>query len=329
MDFSADLSAALPSFVVTLREGVEAALVVGIVLACLAKAHQEQLNRWVYLGIGAGLGASLGVGLFLSWGLAQVQRSNSPWAQLLDPTIKTLLCGLAIALLSWMLIWMTRQARSLRGEIEGSITQQLAQPSAQAGWSVFSLVFVAVLREGFEAVVFILTSWQQGATAAQASASGGMASLGALGGLLGATAIGFGLFRFGLRINLGRFFQVMGLLLLLIVAGLVISLGKNLDAALGALNPLVRPELCPFQSSCILGPLLWDSSAWLPDGRWPGLLLKTLLGYRDHLYGLQAIAYGAFWLGVGGLYFRSLSSGRAGSASQAASQAEPSTPAES
>lgn len=296
-----DFSAALPTFVITLREGVEAALVVGIVLACLAKANQSQLNRWVYGGIGAGLGASLVVGLILNWSFAQIHHLESRWEALLEPGLKTLLCAIAIAMLSWMLIWMTRQARSLKGEIQGSISQMLEQSGSRnsAGWGIFSLIFIAVLREGFETVIFILANLQRGTAA----------TVGAIAGLIGATAIGLALFKFGVRINLKRFFQIMGLLLLLIVAGLVTSLIKNVDAAAIALQHQGIINLCWSQASCTMGPLLWNTSAVLPDQQFPGLIFKTLLGYRDHLYGLQAMGYLVFMTTVGSLYFRSLSDG--------------------
>jgi len=312
-----DLSAALPTFVITLREGVEAALVVGIVLACLNKAKQTQLNQWVYRGIGAGLAASLAIGLLLGWGFQQIHRLGSRWEALLEPGLKAVLCGVAIAMLSWMLIWMTRQARSLKGEIQGSVDQMLARSSSEegglqgdseighskaeqaAGWGIFSLIFIAVLREGCETAIFILANLQQGAAA----------TVGAIAGLVGATAIGLALFKFGLRINLKRFFQVMGLLLLLIVAGLVTSLIKNLDGVAIALQQQNLANLCWSQASCAMGPLLWDTSAVLPDKQFPGLIFKTLLGYRDHLYGLQAAGYLAFIAAVGSLYFRSLGLG--------------------
>ena len=100
----------------------------------------------------------------------------------------------------------------------------------------------------------------------------------------------------------------MGVFLLLIVAGLVVSVFKNLDAAITAISMLNQPniDLCISTQSCILGPLLWDASSFLPDKQFPGILFKTLLGYRDHIYLLQLIVYLAFLTGVGGRYFRSL-----------------------
>ncbi len=292
-----DFTTALPTGLITLREGVEAALVVGIVLACLNKADCQRLNPWVYGGVAAGLVGSAMVGLALGISLQQVQQVLPHLRSTVTPLLNMLFGAIAILMLSWMLLWMTRQARSLRGEIEGAV-QTALQAGETAGWGIFSLVCIAVLREGFETVLFIFTN-------VEASLS---AALGALVGLGGAALVGIGLFRWGITINLKQFFQVMGILLLMIIGGLVISVLKNLDAGLATLSQVggAYGDLCISQTSCVLGPLLWDTSGVLPDRQFPGILLKTLLGYRDHLYLLQAIAYGGFWIIVGGSYFRSL-----------------------
>lgn len=99
----------------------------------------------------------------------------------------------------------------------------------------------------------------------------------------------------------------MGIFLLLIVAGLVVSVFKNLDAAFTAIT-ILKPDLdlCISTQSCILGPQLWNTSAILPHKQFPGILLKTLFGYRDHIYLVQLLAYVGFLVGVGGRYLRSL-----------------------
>ncbi|WP_017298871.1 FTR1 family iron permease [Nodosilinea nodulosa] len=293
-----DFTAALPTFLITLREGVEAALVVGIVLACLAKAQRQVLNPWAYGGVGAGLAGSVMLGFALGLGLQQLQQGLPGLQMVVKPLLNVLFGAIAVIMLSWMLLWMTRQSRSLKGELEGTVRSALNDTDTQtAGWSIFSLVCIAVLREGFETVLFIFTNVD-----ASLAAVGG-----AIAGVFGAVLIGLALFGWGLRINLKRFFQVMGVLLLLIVGGLVISVFKNLDAALAAIsqiNPLA--DLCFAQNSCILGPLVWDGSGSLPDRQFPGILLKTLLGYRDHLYLVQILAYLGFLALVGSTYFRSL-----------------------
>jgi high-affinity iron transporter len=306
-----DFTAALPTFVITLREGVEAALVVGIVLAILNKANRQSLDSWVYFGVMAGLAGSLMIGIALGAGLQQIQVVLPNVETVVKPLLNVLFCFIAIIMLSWMLLWMTRQSRSLKAEIEGTVKSAL-EDDTTAGWSIFSLICIAVLREGFETVLFIFTNVET------STASVG----GAIVGLLGAALIGLALFRWGIRINLKRFFQVMGVLLLLIVGGLVISAFKNLDAALAAISRLNmgRADLCFSQASCVLGPLVWDGSTILPDRQFPGIILKTLLGYRDHLYLLQVLAYLGFLATVGSTYFRSLTPPEPGPGKPAPSQ---------
>ncbi|AFZ31518.1 iron permease FTR1 [Gloeocapsa sp. PCC 7428] len=300
------LSAALPTFVITLREGVEAALVVGIVLACLKKAQQTHLNSWVYAGVGAGIGASALVGLLFSWVIPAISAANPKYTPVIKPLLEGSFSVVAIFMLSWMLIWMTQQAKHLKADIEGTLANTLQQNQA-AGWGVFSLIFIAVLREGFETVVFIAANFQQGLFPA----------LGAVLGLVGAVLIGVMLFKWGVKINIRRFFQVMGVLLLLIVAGLVVSALKHFDAAAATLASMDRSleSLCFYHDqfaknpSCILGPRVWDTSHILPDNQFPGIVLKALFGYRQNLFLVQAIAYVVFLVTIGGLYFRSLGEG--------------------
>ncbi len=294
-----DISAALPTFVITLREGVEAALVVGIVLALLQKAQQPQLKPWVYFGLASGLVGSVLVGVGLSALLQGLQASDQTYAVVLLPFLKLSFSLVAIAMLTWMLIWMTQQARTAKAEIEGSVTQIIAA-DGRAEWGIWTLIFVAVLREGIETTLFIVAQLQ----------SGWASVAGAIAGLAGAAVIGWALFALGIRINLKQFFQVMGIFLLLIVGGLVVGATKQLDAALTTLNPLVASNLCPAMpgGSCILGPLVWDGHLILPDRQFPGILLKTFLGYRDRLFLGQTLAYLAFMAIAGTLYWRSLNS---------------------
>ena len=294
-----DLTPALPTFVITLREGVEAALVVGIVLAYLAKAGQTRLNAWVYGGVGVGLLASVAVGLLFTWGLNASGSANQTYAPVFKPLLEGVFSVVAIAMLSWMLIWMTQQSRLLKKQIEGTVSLALADSTA--GWGVFWLIFFAVLREGFETVLFIAAKFQQGA----------IPIAGAIAGIVVAVGIGVLLFQFGVKINLRLFFQAMGIFLLFIVAGLVLSALAHIDTALMRLAE-IQPSasfclnFSAPQSSCILGPLLWDTSRWLPERQFPGILLHTLFGYEDQIYLVQAIAYGLFLTSVGGVYLQSI-----------------------
>ena len=299
-----DFSAALPIFAITLREGVEAALVVGIVMAYLKKADRSSLNPWVFGGIGTGVLASFVVGILLNWFLKQVESTEPNQAAFYGQLWQGALGLTAIAMLSWMLVWMTENAKSLKGEIEGQIGKVIADEKT-AGWAVFTLILIAVLREGFEVVIFISAKLQGGL----------VPIIGAIAGLVGAVAIGVALFQFGIRINLKVFFQAMGVFLLLIVAGLVISAIGHLDKAVAAFAELSQTSLCfPTEatetitsiSSCLLGGLVWDVHEILPDKEFPGILLKALFGFRDRLFLGQAIAYFTFLASAGFLYFQSL-----------------------
>lgn len=301
-----EFTAALPTFLITLREGVEAALVVGIVLACLKKAKASHLNTWVYAGIGVGILASALVGVLLSRGVEAIALTYPQYAPVIQPLLETGFGLIAIAMLSWMLIWMTQQARSLKSEIEGSVQTALTQESlnSNAGWGIFSLILIAVLREGFEAVSLVLAYLSQGISPA----------IGAIAGLVVAIGIGFLLFKWGVKINIRTFFQIMGVFLLLIVGGLVLSALAHLEIAIQEaiqLNPQLQAGCFgsnPFapNSSCILGPLAWNGSLILSDRTFPGIVLKALFGYREKLYLIQIVSYLLFLATVGGLYFRSL-----------------------
>lgn len=309
-----NFSAALPTFAITLREGVEAALVVGIVLAFLRKAKQSQLNWWVYAGVGAGIVASALVGLLFSVVIQALSAVDPRYTPVVEPLMEAVFSVVAIAMLSWMLIWMTRQARFLKAEVEGNLTAALKQDNRAATWGIFSLIFIAVLREGFETVLFIAANFQQGFVPA----------VGAVAGLAVAIAIGFLLFKWGVKINIRLFFKIMGVLLLLIVAGLVVSALAHFDTAVATLAQMDRSSesLCFYYErftrnpSCILGPRIWDTSKILADDQFPGVILKALFGYRQDLFLVQAVAYVLFLLTVGSIYFRSIGIGISPKASQ-------------
>lgn len=292
-----DLSLALPTFVVTLREGFEAALVVGIVLACLKKAGRSNLDGWVYRGIGAGILASVLVAFLLRGWLQGITASASPHVPMIKEFLAALFGAIAVVMLSWMLIWMTRQARSMKASVENEVIAALTDDKSSER-AVFLLVFIAVLREGFEMVLFILARFQ---------GEWGIQAIGAIAGLGVATVLGILLFAAGVKINIRLFFQIMGVFLLLIVGGLILGVCKHLDGGLSLLSS-IDPSYGRFcrssPDSCILGPLVWNGSGILSDRTFPGILLKALFGYREKLYLVQIIAYVLFLGTIAPLYFR-------------------------
>jgi high-affinity iron transporter len=292
-----DITASLPTFLITLREGFEAALVVGIVLACLKKAEQSHLNSWVFYGVMVGILASAILAVVFGWLIQGIATSEHPYAPVLGEFLEAGIGLFAITMLSWMLIWMTQQAKSLKAEVEGAVKAVIEQNKTAAGWGIFGLILIAVLREGLETVIFILATFQQGIIPA----------IGAILGLLVAAGLGTLLFKWGVKINIRLFFQIMGIFLLLIVAGLVISVLKHLDAGVGILaqiNPNYGGFCFTEPSSCLLGTLVFNAHNFLPDKQFPGIVLKALFGYRDQLYFVQVVSYFLFLITVGWFYLQ-------------------------
>jgi high-affinity iron transporter len=298
-----DLISALPTFILTLREGVEAALVVGIVMAYLKKSGQSYLKSWVYWAIGVGIALSAATGVAFQWVIQNLGAANQQYASSIEPAIEGFFGLLAIIMLSWMLIWMTKHAKTLKQEVEGAVDNAV-QAQAKNGWRIFGLVFFAIMREGFETVLFIASKLQQGVFPA----------LGAVGGVVAATIIGMLMFKWGVRLNIRRFFAIMGVLLLLIIGGLVVTSLARFDQAVGALASSSRESqsMCffyerfakPADKDCILGPMVWNLSKIMPEEAFPGVVFNTLFGYVQRLYLVQAIGYVFFLMTIGSLYLQ-------------------------
>ncbi len=309
-----DFSAAIPTFVITLREGVEATLVAGIVLAILAKAKQRHLFKWVYLGAIAGVLISSLMG-------AIAQAVIGGFSGQVYYLTKGIFSVAAIAMLSWMLVWMTQQARLLKQQIEVNVGQALRNEQ-KAGWSIFTLVAVAVLREGAEIVLFIAGAFNPDAT--QAGIAQYSPALGCGLGLLTSVLIGLAIFRFGAKINIRLFFQILGSVLLLIVSGLVITALSALDLA-NTIDKAINPATGAYEflnpphkivAWFTLGPQVTDTSILLPPAKFPGILLATMFGYTDKLYAVQGVAYLLFLVTAGTIYFQALAGKAIGSKRQ-------------
>jgi high-affinity iron transporter len=196
----------LATFVIGLREGLEAALIVGIVAAFLRREGRSDTLRLVWVGVALAVAicAAVAVGLqLLSASLPQVQQEM----------LETVIGLVAVAMVTYMIVWMRRHARGLKGHLEGAAGNALASGTA---WALVAMAFLAVLREGLETAVFLLAAFQ-------ASTSALAAGLGALAGVVVAVAIGYGIYRGGVRIDLARFFRLTGLVLVLVASGLVAS----------------------------------------------------------------------------------------------------------
>ena len=196
----------LPTFVIGLREGVEAALIVGIVAAFLRQQGARRALRWMWTGVG------LAVAICVAGGVALELLSQSlPQAE--QEALETVVGFIAVAMVTFMVVWMRRNARGLRATLERDAAGALARGSA---FALVGMAFFAVIREGFETAVFLLAAFD---SADDPAAAGG----GALIGVVVATVIGVAVYRGGIRLDLGRFFRITGAVLVLVAAGLVAS----------------------------------------------------------------------------------------------------------
>jgi len=187
-----------------LREGLEAALIVGIVAAFLAQRGRSDALRLVWLGIALAIGACIVFAIAL-----QVFSSELPPQQ--QEMFETVISVVAVVMVTYMIVWMRRHSRNLKHDLEESAGAALATGTAGA---LVVMAVLAVLREGFETSVFLLAAFN-------ASGSPLAAGFGALIGVIVAAVIGWGMFHGGRRINLARFFRVTGVVLVFVAAGLV------------------------------------------------------------------------------------------------------------
>jgi high-affinity iron transporter len=191
----------IPTLVIGLREGLEASLIVGIVASFLARSGRRDALRSMWIGVGAAVLLCAGIGIALV-------TLSADLPQRAQEGMETVIGALAVVMVTMMIIWMSRRARSMKRDLEHAAAHALARGSATA---LVAMAFLAVLREGFETSVFLVS-------VLQGSASTGSAAAGAFLGVAIAVAVGYGIFRSGVRVNLARFFNLTGLVLVLVPA---------------------------------------------------------------------------------------------------------------
>lgn len=216
------------ALVVTLREGIEAALVVGIIVIYLRKTGRESLARWVYLGLGAGIAASLaGAGVFASLGISE--EAYEGWLMIVGA-----------AFVVTMVMWMMRTARTLKRQIEARVEAIAARRGGAVAAGLFGLTFVLILREGIETVLFLAT--------VSLTTEAIFTFLGGVAGILLAVLFGVSFVRGTARVDLPRFFTVTAIVLIVLAAQLLVG-GLHEFGELG-LIPVGRDEMR------ILGPIV-------------------------------------------------------------------------
>jgi high-affinity iron transporter len=274
-----DLGALTTGLLTGLREGVEASLIIGIILAYLARTGNGRYAGPIWLGVGAAVLASLTIGaaLFLTLG-----GLPEPYEQVFEGVTLVV----AASVVTWMLFWMRRQAASVRGELHAAVARVLDHGGV-VGLAL--LAFTAVLREGLETSIFLVGQVE---AAANAGGDGGgplAVLLGALLGLALATGLGYGFYRGTRRIDLPRFFRWTGIALVFIAAGLLA----------GAVHEFVEIGAIGFGAAPA-----FDLSGVLSDESGAGGFLRALVGYRASPELVTLAVHVTYLVLVLGLYLR-------------------------
>ncbi len=260
------------TFLITAREGFEAALLLGLVYASLNRIGRRDQFRDVTIGAWLGFLASVLMGI-------AVTLLSGPLLDLGPDLIAAAVIFTAVGLLTWHGWWMRQHARAIRGEVEHRI--QDAEMTRRL-WAVGLIAFMGVFREGAETVLFL---W--GLMTQVGASHGWDSALGAVLGLGVAAAMGWGMYRGGSRLSLPRFFAVTSVLILFLAAGLF-------STGLGRLQAL---SVLPAADT------LWDTSAALNDQSVLGSFLNGLVGYRARPSTIEAVGYVVYLVIGGGLFF--------------------------
>lgn len=254
----------LAPFLIMLREGLEAALIVGIIASYLRQTGRRQWLPAIWVGVFLAVALSLFAG-------AAIQILASGFPQKMQELFEAVIGLIAVCVLVAMVFWMRRAARSIKAELHAGIDEALAQQGSAGTWALIGMVFLAVAREGLESVFFLLAIFQQ--------SRDGAAPIGAALGVLVAVGAGWGLYAGALRLDLRRFFRWTGIFILLVAAGLLSGSVKALHEA-GLWNGLQDR--------------VYDLGRVLPETSPLGTVLSGLLGYREAPTVGEALAWAIF-----------------------------------
>jgi high-affinity iron transporter len=249
----------IPTFIITLREGVEASLIVGIIAAFLVKEGRRDAIRQMWIGVGIAVALCVGVAVVL-----EIVGQELPQKE--QEGLETVVGLIAVMAVTYMIVWMRRNARGIKATLEGDAASALATGSTMA---LVAMAFLAVLREGLETSVFLLAAFQNATDTAAAGS-------GAVLGVLAAAVVGLGLYRGGVRINLSRFFRITGLVLVFVAAGLMATSAHTAHEA-GWINGL--------QGQAV------DLSWLVQPGTISGSLLTGMLGLQPTPTVIEAMVY--------------------------------------
>jgi high-affinity iron transporter len=261
------------SFLITLREGLEIALILSILLAYLNTIGRRDRHGSIWAGAGLAAALSIAAGLAIFFTAGELSHTA-------EEAFEGVVSLLAVGVLTWMIFWMRRQARFIKGELQHRVDVALASSSALG---LGLLAFFVVLREGLETALFLFATFR-----ASTAGSTALALLGAVLGLAVSGFLGYLMYRGGVRLNIRTFFKVTGALVLLVAAGLLAS----------GIHELQEVGWLPFGTGTA-----FDVSGVLPDSG-PGLPLRALFGYNADPSWLEFLAWAGYLIAVGFFFFR-------------------------
>lgn len=299
----------LATFLIGLREGLEAALVVGILVAYLSRLGRRDVLPRLWVGIVVAVVLALGIGAFLTFGAYSLTFEAQ---ELIGGTLSLL----AVAMVTWMIFWMQKTARTLKKSLEGEIDRALASGGL---WAIVVIGFVSVAREGIETTLLLWSMVQSFGDAPAALA-------GALLGLATAAVLGWLLSRGMLRLDLRVFFTWTGAFLVIVAAGVLAYAIHDLQEAGALPGPFTASATIDAATGAVgVGaagfPFGWafDASAAIPPGSALAAVLQATVGFMPQMTWLQVIAWTLYVAIVGGFFARSATRPRSAARASAAS----------
>ncbi len=255
----------LSTFIIALREGLEAALIVGILVAYIVRTDRRHLLKPLWTGVGVALAASLALGGLLAFTSAELSSRG-------EELFAGITSFLAVGLVTWMVFWMKRTARYLRDELHGKVDSALMGGPI----SLALVAFFAVVREGLETALFVYSNFKTVGVASSAT-------VGLILGLGLAVFLGYAIYNRSVKLNLSKFFTITGVALIIIAAG-VLSYGIHEFQELGYL-----PGVDSF---------LWDVTPWIAKESLLSSILGGLVGFDTTTSFVQFIGWSIYLLAV-------------------------------
>lgn len=271
----------IPTFVIFLREGIEASMIVALLLAYLRKTNHRDHFLDVYVGVTAAFVLIFLGGTGAYFWIRHYQGSN------VQTYFETVTYLLAAVFLTYMTFWMQSHARTLGKDLQAKSEAAL---SSGRRWGIRILAFQSVGREGLETMVFTLAIIFASSRQAGTPVHGSLLWLGAVLGIAVSLAVAYGMYRLGAKINIRRFFRVLGVVLMVFAAGLLVDTIQNLQG---------------LRWLTVGTQVLWNSQSVVAESSNVGNVLHSFVGYADHPTVAQAVVWGLYVIGGVGWFWRS------------------------